>query len=40
MQSYYWVKTFHIVFVVAWMATVFYLPRILVTWPRLRASRR
>ena len=30
MQSYYWVKTFHIVFVVAWMATVFYLPRILV----------
>ena len=30
MQSYYWIKTFHIVFVVAWMATVFYLPRILV----------
>lgn len=30
MQSYFWVKTFHLVFVVAWMATVFYLPRILV----------
>jgi len=30
MQTYYWVKTFHLVFVVAWMATVFYLPRILV----------
>ena len=27
---YDWVKTFHIVFVVAWMAAVFYLPRILV----------
>ena len=30
MQSYLWVKTFHLVFVVAWMAAVFYLPRILV----------
>lgn len=30
MQSYFWVKTLHIVFVVAWMAAVFYLPRILV----------
>ena len=27
---YLWVKTFHLVFVIAWMATVFYLPRILV----------
>ncbi len=27
---YLWIKTFHIVFVVAWMACVFYLPRILV----------
>ena len=27
---YLWVKTFHIVFVIAWMACVFYLPRILV----------
>ncbi len=27
---YLWVKTFHVVFVIAWMACVFYLPRILV----------
>lgn len=25
-----WIKTFHLVFVIAWMASVFYLPRILV----------
>ena len=30
MQTYFWVKTAHVVFVIAWMATVFYLPRILV----------
>ena len=30
MQTYFWVKTAHLVFVIAWMATVFYLPRILV----------
>ena len=30
MQTYLWVKTAHLVFVIAWMATVFYLPRILV----------
>lgn len=30
MQGYFWTKTFHLVFVIAWMATVFYLPRILV----------
>src|SRR5690606_16053901 len=30
MQAYLWTKTAHIVFVVAWMASVFYLPRILV----------
>ena len=30
MQGYLWTKTFHLVFVIAWMATVFYLPRILV----------
>ena len=30
MQGYLWAKTFHLVFVIAWMATVFYLPRILV----------
>lgn len=28
-MAYIWIKTFHIVFVIAWMATVFYLPRIL-----------
>jgi putative membrane protein len=27
---YFWTKTLHIVFVMAWMAAVFYLPRILV----------
>jgi putative membrane protein len=30
MQAYVWTKTFHLVFVIAWMAAVFYLPRILV----------
>lgn len=30
MQAYFWIKSFHLVFVVAWMASVFYLPRILV----------
>ncbi|MFZ2754165.1 MAG: CopD family protein [Lysobacteraceae bacterium] len=30
MPAYFWIKTFHLVFVIAWMATVFYLPRILV----------
>jgi len=30
MQAYFWVKTIHIVIVTAWMATVLYLPRILV----------
>jgi putative membrane protein len=29
-MAYLWLKTFHLVFVIAWMATVFYLPRILV----------
>ncbi|WP_243041691.1 CopD family protein [Dyella sedimenti] len=29
-MTYLWVKSFHLLFVVAWMATVFYLPRILV----------
>lgn len=27
---YFWIKTGHVVFVMAWVATVFYLPRILV----------
>jgi putative membrane protein len=30
MQAYLWVKTAHLVFVMAWMGSVFYLPRILV----------
>jgi len=30
MQAYFWVKTLHIVFVTAWVAALFYLPRILV----------
>lgn len=30
MSSYLWIKTFHLVFVIAWMAVLFYLPRILV----------
>lgn len=30
MQAYLWIKTAHLVFVIAWMAGVFYLPRILV----------
>lgn len=29
-MAYHWIKTFHLVFVIAWMAAVFYLPRILV----------
>lgn len=29
-MSYPWIKTLHLLFVIAWMASVFYLPRILV----------
>lgn len=29
-MAYLWTKTFHLIFVIAWMAAVFYLPRILV----------
>lgn len=29
-MAYLWTKLFHVLFVIAWMATVFYLPRILV----------
>lgn len=29
-MAYLWIKTAHVVFVMAWMASVFYLPRILV----------
>jgi len=30
MQTYLWIKTAHLVFVMAWIAAVFYLPRILI----------
>jgi putative membrane protein len=30
MTAYFWTKTAHLVFVMAWMASVFYLPRILI----------
>ena len=33
-----WVKTFHILFVMAWMAGVFYLPRILVHYVEGKAA--
>lgn len=29
-MAYHWIKTSHLLFVIAWMASVFYLPRILV----------
>ena len=35
---YPWVKTFHLVFVIAWMATVFYLPRILVNLTEMQGQ--
>ena len=30
MQAYFWTKSLHLLFVMGWMAAVFYLPRILV----------
>ena len=30
LHAYVWLKAFHLLFVVAWLAAVFYLPRILV----------
>ena len=30
MQTYFWIKSLHIVFVMAWVAAAFYLPRILI----------
>lgn len=38
MHPYLWTKTAHLVFVIAWMAAVFYLPRILVNLAELTAS--
>ncbi len=29
-MAYLWIKSLHLLFVMAWVATVFYLPRILV----------
>ena len=37
-MAYLWTKTFHLVFVMAWMATVFYLPRILVNLAEAEAG--
>ncbi len=34
-----WIKTFHILFVIAWMAGLFYLPRILVHYVEGRAAK-
>lgn len=35
---YLWTKTFHLLFVIAWMACVFYLPRILVNLAETRGQ--
>ena len=35
---YLWTKTFHLLFVIAWMAAVFYLPRILVNLAETRGQ--
>ena len=35
---YLWTKTFHLLFVIAWMAAVFYLPRILVNLAESRGE--
>jgi protoporphyrinogen IX oxidase len=37
-SSYLWVKAFHIVFVAAWFAGLFYLPRIFVNLAMVRAD--
>lgn len=29
-MTYFWIKSFHVLFVMAWVAAVFYLPRILI----------
>ena len=38
MPAYLWTKLFHVLFVIAWMATVFYLPRILVNLAEVGAQ--
>ena len=37
-MAYLWTKLFHVLFVMAWMATVFYLPRILVNLAEVGAQ--
>lgn len=37
-MTYLWTKTFHLLFVIAWMATVLYLPRILVNLAESRGQ--
>lgn len=37
-MAYLWTKTFHALFVIAWMACVFYLPRILVNLAETRGQ--
>lgn len=37
-SGYLWVKAFHIVFVAAWFAALFYLPRLLVNLAQVRAG--
>jgi len=38
MTLYLWIKTFHLLFVIAWMAAVFYLPRLLVNLAEAQAD--
>jgi len=38
-MSYLWLKSLHLLFVIAWMAAVFYLPRILVNLAETHAQR-
>ena len=37
-MAYTWLKVFHLLFVIAWMATVFYLPRLLVNLAETRGQ--
>ena len=37
-SGYLWVKAFHIVFVAAWFAALFYLPRLMVNLGQVRAD--
>jgi protoporphyrinogen IX oxidase len=39
-SGYLWVKAFHIVFVAAWFAALFYLPRLMVNLAQVRADSR